>query len=123
MSSCNQEQHPDYLSSWFIRNEDSLYADFNRVVEINQIDKTPDTFPDGSIMSLRIPIKYTDSNTYLQEFTKQVKKSSDKLIVKFYYGQSDTPHARILISTGYKKSLTEALDNISILYQTPNILH
>ena len=97
--SCNQKAKdipipkPDYLSSWFIQNEDSLYNEFNQQVQAELFNKNHDTNWG------EYAFQNADSTKFMGLFTLEVKKYCDSSDVTFFYNKSTTPHVRILLST------------------------
>ena len=110
--SCNQrgtdisKPKIDYLSSWFIQNEDSLYNEFNQQVQNDLFSPNHDTSWG------EYAFQNADSTKFMGRFTLEAKKHCDSLDVTFFYNKSTTPHVRILLSTNYNKNFTTALDTI-----------
>ena len=110
--SCNQKAKditvpkPDYVSIWFIQNEDSLFNEFNQLVQTELLSNNHDTNWG------EYAFQNADSTKFMGRFTLVVKKYCDSLDVTFFYNKSTTPHVRILLSTNYNKNFTTALDTI-----------
>ena len=110
--SCKQKNkdtsipRPDYLSTWFIQNEDSLFNEFNQEVKSELFNKSNDT------NWTEYAYHNTDRTKFMGRFTLEAKKYCDSLDVTFFYNKTTIPHGRILISTDYNKRFTKALDTI-----------
>ena len=121
IASCRQKNKevsllkPDHLSNWFIQNEDSLYVEFNNLVQ-SQLHNKNYNSSWGELGFLE-----SDSTTRMGQFTLEAKKNCDSLNVTFFYNKMTNPHTRILISTGYNKKFVTALD--TILNCVPNPRH
>lgn len=102
----NNDLQPDYLSEWFIDNEDSLYAEFTRYVYENSLCNDCDTSW-GEMAYQKV-----DSSSYMGRFSLAAKKYADSIEVIYFYNQSRSPKARILLTTNYNKRYTKALDSI-----------
>jgi len=117
--SCNQKTKdtpipkPDYLSSWFIQNEDSLFTEFTQLVQTELFSNNHDTNWG------EYAFQNEDSTKFMGRFTLAAKKYCDSLGVTFFYNKSTTPHVRILLSTDYNKNFTTALDTIFIFVPKP----
>lgn len=103
----------DYLSTWFIQNEDSLYYEFIKTVKDNFLSGNTDTSWG------EVALKSADSLTFMGRFTLETKKYCDSLEVTFFYNKGNTPHSRILITTNYNRTLTKALDSIFKIAPNP----
>jgi hypothetical protein len=97
-------QKIDYLSNWFIQNEDSLYDELTRLAtkELKGYDDEKYGYTSN----------HQPPDTYMGRFTQQVKKYCDSLDVSFSYNKNFNPKANILITTNYNRRLTKALDTI-----------
>ncbi len=97
-------QQIDYLSKWFIQNEDSLYGELTRLAakELKGYDDEKYGYTSN----------HQPPNTYMGRFTQQVKKYCDRLEVSFSYNKNLNPKADIFITTNYNRRLTRALDTI-----------
>lgn len=110
--SCKQNQQdnnvlkPDYLSSWLIANEDSLYQEFVRYVNEYSYCKTCDSNWTEKAY-LRV-----GNDSYMGRFSLEAKKYCDSIEVTYFYNKNSSPKCRILLSTGYNKRLTIALDTL-----------
>jgi hypothetical protein len=104
----NNPSKRDYLSTWFLDNEDSLYTEF-----IQHVTKNRDTTW-GEVAYQR-----SDSASYMGKFTLLAKKYCDSIDVTYFYNKSTNPKARILLTTDYNKGLTQALDSIFNFVSTP----
>jgi hypothetical protein len=119
LSSCNQKQQdaglikPDYMSEWIIANEDSLYNEFTNYVAENSLCSSCDT--SWGEMAYQI----ADSKSYMGRFSIEAKKNCDSIEVTYFYNKGTNPKCRILLSTGYNKRLTFALDTIFTYPFTP----
>lgn len=111
----NNVLKPDYLSQWFIANEDSLYAEFIQYVYKNSLCDNCDTTW-GEMAYQKV-----DSSSYMGRFSLEAKKYADSIDVVYFYNQDRSPKARILLTTNYNKRYTKALD--SILNFVPNSKH
>lgn len=100
------QQNFDYLSKWFIANEDSLDNEFEKIVTKTALCNTCDSNW-GEMAYLE-----ADSSKFMGRFTLETKKYCDSLKVTFFYKRNATPHSRILISTDYNRNFTTALDTI-----------
>lgn len=102
----NNVLQPDYLSEWFIDNEDSLYAEFTRYVYENSFCDDCDTTW-GEMAYQKV-----DSSSYMGRFSLAAKKYADSIDVVYFYNKSTSPKERILLTTNYNKRYTNALDTI-----------
>jgi hypothetical protein len=96
----------DYLSSWFIQNEDSLYKEFENHVAKNSLCAKCDTTW-GEMAYIQF-----DSLTLMGQFSNLVTKYCDSLQVTYFYNKNSGKRVRILLSTGYNKKFTTALDSL-----------
>ena len=110
--SCKQKANdtpiskPDHLSAWFIQNEDSLYKEFNELVQTELFQNRSDTNWG------EYAFQNADSTKFMGRFTLEAKKYCDSLEVTFFYNKKTTPCTRILISANYNRKFTTALDTI-----------
>jgi hypothetical protein len=110
--SCKQKQQDnnsskaDYLSKWFVTNEDSLYVEFIQYVTENSFCDHCDTNWEEKAY------QKVDSNSYMGRFSLETKKYSDSIDVVYFYNKSTIPIARILLTTNYNQKLTKALDSL-----------
>ena len=117
--SCKQKSQddnpskPDYLSKWFIANEDSLYAEFVQYVNKNSLCDHCDTTW-GEMAYQKV-----DSSSYMGRFSLEAKKYSDSIDVVYFYNKNSNPKARILLTTNYNLRLTKALDSLFNFVSTP----
>lgn len=103
----------DYLSEWFVANEDSLYTEFTKYVTENSLcDKCDTTWGEMAYQQV-------DSSSYMGRFSLEAKKYSDSIEVTFFYNKSTTPKARILLTTNYNRGITRALDTVFNSVFTP----
>src|SRR5215217_9173519 len=109
---CMCKSGSDTFRKWFIEHEENLYNDFNRALVTNKVQLAATAPENGDKMCIQTPLDFLSSDYWMSEFNRKVKNYDERLIVKFWYDQCDTPHARIEISTGYKPSLVESLDQI-----------
>ena len=97
---------PDYLSVWFLQNEDNLFKEFNKQVQTELFNKNHNTnwgeytFLNG------------DSKKFMGRFTLEAKKYCDSLSVTFFYSRSTNPHMRILLSIDFNRKYIESIDSI-----------
>jgi len=109
--SCDTQQDrkaikTDYLSNWFVENEDNLYKEFIEKVQTTSLCKTCDTtWGEMAYQNL-------DSATLMGRFSIEAKRYCDSIDVTYFYNKSRTPKARILLSLNYNKNYTEALDTV-----------
>ena len=96
----------DYLSKWFIENEDSLYKEFENHVAKNSLCLKCDTTW-GEMAYIQF-----DSVSFMGRFSQQVIKYCDSLQVTYFYNKNGKKTVRILLSTGYNRKFTKALDSL-----------
>lgn len=96
----------DYLSEWFIKNEDSLYKEFENHVAKNSLCAKCDTTW-GEMAYIQF-----DSVSFMGRFSHLVTKYCDSLQVTYFYNKNSAKNMRILLSTGYNKKFTTALDSL-----------
>lgn len=107
--SCTQQNNtlspkPDHVSKFFIENEDSLYSELVTLAERNLGILDQNKFGYAS--------SHQSTNTYMGRFTSEVKKDCEGLEVVFSYDKSLKPKGSILVSTGYDRRFSKALDTI-----------
>ncbi len=97
----------DYLSNWFIQNEDSLYAEFMNLVSKDALagPRTKNSW------TVRAFLQY-DTLTYMGKFTVEARKYCDSIQVVYSYKNTNPPESRILLSIDYNKRFVRALDTI-----------
>lgn len=106
--SCNQKhdnsesKQKDYLTQWFLKNEDSLFMDFS-----NQVQGIK-----GQTNWLGGTFHNEDTTNFVGKFTFQAKKYCDNLDVSFIYDNRNAPHMQTLISASYNRKYTKALDSL-----------
>jgi len=107
--SCLQQNNsgaekPDHVSQWFVLHEDSLYKEFVQLSKkgLKGLDENKYSYVSN----------HQSPNTLMAQLTNQVKKYCDGLEVTFTYTKTETPKATILISTGYDRRWSKALDTI-----------
>jgi len=117
--SCNENRQyevslkKDYLSQWFIANEDSLYNEFIRYVAGNSLcDKCDTNWSENAYQKW-------DSTSFMGRFSQQVTKYCDSLQVTYFYNKNAVPKVRILLSTGFNRKFTKAIDTIFNYVPTP----
>lgn len=96
----------DYLSKWFIENEDSLYKEFENYVAKNSLCAKCDTRW-GEMGYIQF-----DSVSFMGRFSNLVTKYCDSLQVTYFYNKNGKKTVRILLSTGYNRNFTKALDSL-----------
>jgi hypothetical protein len=107
--SCSRQNNsasekPDHVSQWFLLHEDSLYQEFMQLSKkgLKGLDENKFSYVSN----------HQPPNTLMAQLTNQVKKYCDSLEVTFTYTKTSTPKATILISTGYDRRWSKALDTI-----------
>ena len=96
----------DYLSEWFLKNEDSLFKEFENHVAKNSLCAKCDTSW-GEMAYIQF-----DTVSYMGRFSHQVTKYCDSLQVTYFYNKNGKKTVRILLSTGYNRKFTKALDSL-----------
>jgi hypothetical protein len=116
--SCKETYHSkgyekqDFLSSWLIEKEDSMYQDLLTFV------RTDSSFvhsPTGVVRAFTLE----DSVTYLGRFSREAKRYCEGIQVIYSYKIGDTLSGSISLSIDYNKSLVAAIDSLLLLPVVP----